>query len=129
MLALAAAYLGFFAGMIFWSMVLRWIGALAVVLEKRWTYRERPMRQRTLLWAFPIVLLLHSGPWAIATLSLLAFHILCTRHATEWDWFFGGFAAGVGIMLCVAAAIVVRWRRAQAARFTTPPVIGNTNAA
>src|SRR5258708_33495631 len=101
--------------MIFWSMVLRWIGALAVVLEKRWTYRERPMKRRTLLWALPIVLLLHSGPWAIATLSLIAFHILSARHATEWDWFFVGFAAGVVIMLCGAAATVVRWRRCQEA--------------
>lgn len=100
--ALSLSYLGFFLGLIVTQMAVRWALAIVVVLEKRWTYDEEPRQRRTLLWALPIVLLLHSGPWAIAVVTLVVFEFLSVPHSAGWNWFFGGFLLSVGFVAFAA---------------------------
>ena len=109
---LLLAYFGGITGMAFFQMVARWIYAITVVAKKRWTYDGQLVQRRTLLWALPIVLLLDSGPGAIA-LTLFGVTRLFGDHPAELDWFFAGFGIAVllFVYLTVTAGLRIRQRR------------------
>src|SRR5882724_11341564 len=89
------AVLGVFAGILVFNMLLRWVHAIAIVSAKYWTYGESPRQRHTLIWALPIVLVLHSGPWAIVVTTLIALNM---PHSLEWKLFFGGFVLGIALV-------------------------------
>jgi len=99
----ALAEVGFFVAVLLTSMIGHWIQAIAVVTAKQWTYGDEPQQSRTLLWALPIVLILHSGPWAIAAFLYFSWHVLLP-HRAEWSGFFWGF----GLALLLLALLMYR---------------------
>ena len=115
---LGLSYFGILVGMFFAQIVLRWIFVIGVVLEKHWIYGESPTQRRTLLWALPIVLVLHSGPWAIFAIALVAFEILSVVHPVGWNWFFGAFVFGVALIGGLAGVGFARVKKARAMRLT-----------
>lgn len=122
------AYAGFFLGMFLFSSVVRWLGVIEVVLEKRWEYYGgHPVRCRPLAWALPAVLLLHSGPWTLGVVGFLAWHVLAQPHAESCDWFFGGIAAGVGFMAFVVVVALLRWRQAHSSQSMPAPMSGTSD--
>jgi len=120
--AITFAYLGFFVGMVICQMVLRWAFAIAVVFEKRWTYGDVPVERRTLIWALPLVLFLHSGPWMLVVVSLILVHLADTSHSAAWNWLAGGTLSGAGLLALATGVKLGRLRRMRAARYVNAQV-------
>ena len=72
---LGQAEVGFIIAILVVTMLLRWFEAIRVVVAKSWTYGDEPRQRRALLWALPVVLTLHSGPWAVAVFGFLSWHL------------------------------------------------------
>ena len=106
---LGQAELGFFVAIVLVGMLTRWFAAIHVVIAKSWTYGDEPRQQRTLLWALPVVLILHSGPWAAAAFLFLLWHLATgpeNLHGFSW-----GLAAGALFMALLITSALVRVRR------------------
>ena len=120
--AITFAYLGFFVGIAIFQMVLRWAFAIAAVFEKRWTYGDVPVERRTLIWALPLVLFLHSGPWILAVATMISVHLMGTPHSAAWNWLAGGTLLGAGLLALAAGVKLGRLRRMRAARYVNAHV-------
>jgi hypothetical protein len=106
---LGQAEVGFFVVILLVSMLARWFEAIQVVIAKNWTYGDEPQQRRTLLWALPVVLILHSGPWAATAFAFLLWHLL---HGPENLLGFGsGLTAGAVFMAMLITSASVRARR------------------
>jgi len=106
---LGQAELGFFVAILLVAMLVRWFAAIQVVIAKRWTYIDRPQQHRTLLWALPLVLILHSGPWAAAIFVFLLWQL--ASRPGDLRGFVWGLIAGALLMALFIASALVRVRR------------------
>jgi hypothetical protein len=106
---LGQAEVGFFVAVVLVTMVARWFEAIQVVIAKRWTYIEEPEQRRTLLWALPVVLFLHSGPWAAAVFVFLLWQL--ASGPGDLRGFVWGLIAGASFMVLLIATALVRVRR------------------
>ena len=113
---LISAEIGFFAAILTVSMVGHWIQAIAVVLEKHWTYGDELIQRRTLLWALPIVLTLHSGPWFIVVLVIIGWQMFSVPHAAGLTGALWGFLAGILLMASLMCFALVKVRRTAKSR-------------
>ena len=103
------AEVGFFAAILVVTMLIHWFEAIRVVIAKSWTYGDQPRQRRTLLWALPIVLTLHSGPWAAGVFVFLVWHFLTGPE--NFRGFVWGVAAGALFMALIMTSALVRIRR------------------
>jgi hypothetical protein len=106
---LGQAEVGFFVAILLVTMLARWFEAIRVVIAKRWTYIDGPQQRRTLLWALPLVLTLHSGPWAAAVFVFLLWHL--ASGPGDLRGFVWGLIAGALFMALLIASALVRVRR------------------
>jgi hypothetical protein len=103
------AEVGFFVAILVVAMLIRWFEAIQVVIAKSWTYGDEPRQRRTLLWALPVVLTLHSGPWAAAVFLFLSWHLVIgPENLRGFGW---GLAAGGLFMALLIFSALVRVRR------------------
>lgn len=106
---LGQAEVGFFVAILLVAMLGRWFAAIQVVIAKRWTYIDSPQQRRTLLWALPLVLILHSGPWAAALFVFLLWQL--ASRPGDLRGFVWGLIAGALFMALFVASAWVRVRR------------------
>ncbi len=105
-------FLGFFAGTLFGSQMMRW-GALlwVTITTHEGDFLGRPRRR--LLWAFPFILLLHPAPYLIALCVVFTFWALQGKVGFVWLCFLGGFYAYIALV-SLKLLQVYRQRRRQA---------------
>ena len=97
LLAPALGFLGFFAGTIFGTQILRW-GALLWVSTTTHGGDFLGPPKRRLLWVFPFVLLLHPAPYLVAFIVVFTVWALQGKVASIWLWLLGGFYAYIAIL-------------------------------
>jgi|GEM_PF-6995114 len=119
---LLSGFGGFMVGLTIWPRVVRWLHSLWTVSTER---RRNPAHRSA--WRLVAVVLLHSGPWMLAVLIVMAVLILPSPHAAGWNVFFYGFLVGIGFMAVVAAWLVrkVMKKRAQLAAQSAEAKLGN----
>ena len=106
---LGLAEAGFFAVLLVVTMLLRWFEAILFVIAKRWTYDDEPRQRRTLIWALPVVLTLHSGPWAAAVFAFLSWYLVSgVGEPSGFGW---GLGAGALLMASLICSALIRARR------------------
>jgi hypothetical protein len=86
----AFGFLGFFAGTLFGTQMIRWGALLWVTTTAHGGDFLGPPKRR-LLWAFPFVLLLHPGPYLIVLAVVVTAWVLQGRVGSPWLSFLGGF--------------------------------------
>ena len=102
-----AAFFGVFAGCLLGAAIGRWVYAILTIVRARHVAGSEH-RTRPLIWALPIVLLLHSTPWLLAIAGWVSYYFLSRPHASWLHWFFGG--VGVSLVFMVASALWAWWR-------------------
>lgn len=103
---------GFFAGTLLWAQLTRWAVLLYVSASKDGGDFLGPPKRR-LLWAAPVVALLHPAPWMAGMAVFLAIGAFRAQAASGWAWFFGGLTLAILLMMFVTVAMLVRSRRAR----------------
>ena len=105
--------LGFFVAIVLFTMALRWLWTLRTVTAEEWVYAGELKRRRSLVWALPIAVLLHSGPWALAVFGFLSWHLIRTEGWFGYGW---GLLIGALFMATLAAVGLARTRRRNPTR-------------
>ena len=109
---LGPAEAGFFVVILVVTMLVRWLEAIQVVIAKSWTYGDEPRQRRPLLWALPLVLMLHSGPWALAVFLYLSWYLIGRpENSPGFGW---GLTAGALFMGLLISSTFRRRRRLAA---------------
>lgn len=96
-----AVPLGVLAGSMLLSFIARWIAAIYTTVKKYRVY-PGPVKKRELIWALPLAVLLHSGPWLLAIAGYLSYYAWSNPHGPWLFWFFGG--AAISLILTPLAA-------------------------
>jgi hypothetical protein len=99
-----AAFGGYFAGVLLFNAMARWI---ATVWEVARSPREDGSRRLSPGMAAGISLF-SSGPWTLAVVGAIAYY---SREEPWWPWFMGGIAAGVGMLVLVSLSMLPRPNR------------------
>jgi hypothetical protein len=99
---------GFLVALLVITMLFRWLWAIRVVTAKQWVYDGQLQQRRKLLWALPIVLILHSGPWTVGVFGFLSWELIIAEKWAGYGW---GLVAGVLLMTSLACATLARQRR------------------
>ena len=89
---LLAAVYGLFAGVFVWGVAARWFYVIADTWRTNRSTDTTKSSPGPGAWALLLVLVLHSGPWALAIAGYLSYYVLSRPHAPWWAWFFGGAA-------------------------------------
>jgi membrane protein DedA with SNARE-associated domain len=105
--AVYAAMLGVFVGFFFASALGRWAYAIWTTVRARHVGGSEH-KTRPLVWALPVVLVLHSTPWLLAIAGWASYYFLSRPHESWLHWFFGG--VGASLILMVALGLLT-WRR------------------
>ena len=106
----ALSVLGFFAGTLLWTQFTRWVGLIYVSGSKHGGDFLGPPRRR-LLWAAPVVGLLHPAPWLIVAAAYLGIRAYRFHAGEGWAWFFGGLSLALLLMTLTTVLALGRWRR------------------
>ena len=106
--------LGMLAGSMLLSFSAHWVAVIYTTAKKHWVY-PGPTRKRQLIWALPLAVLLHSGPWALAIAGYLSYYAWSHPHGPWLLWFFGGTT----ISVILPALAVWRGRRLRGKRMAT----------
>ena len=107
---------GFVVGTVVVPLLLRWASLLRITLGLHGGDFLGPPKRR-LLWATPLVLLVHPAPYFLAGIVVVAVLAARGRISVGWVWLFLGFCA-----YAVFMGIMVRWsilrarKRARTAR-------------
>jgi hypothetical protein len=97
LLAPALLFLGFFAGTLFGTQMLRW-GALLWVSTTTHGGDFLGPPKRRLLWVFPFVLLLHPAPYLVVSVVVFTVMALQGKIGSIWPWLLAGFYAYIVIL-------------------------------
>jgi hypothetical protein len=108
----ALSVLGFFVGMLLWTQLTRWVGLLYVSCSKLGGDFLGPPKRR-LLWAVPIVGLLHPAPWLFFAAVFFGIRAYRSHAAEGWAWLFGGLALAILFMILSTVVTLTRWRRSR----------------
>ena len=109
---LGLAEAGFIVVILVVTMLVQWFEAIQVVIAKSWIYGDEPRQRRALLWALPLVLTLHSGPWAAAVFLFLSWHLVGgPENLPGFGW---GLTAGALFMGLLISSTFRRRRRLAA---------------
>ena len=112
---MASTLFGFCAGGLLLIQTLRWVALLCLTTATHGGDFLGPPRRR-LIWAFPLVLLLHPVPYFVMFLVLFTIWALQGKVESIWLWLLGGlyfYAAFAGLTLI--RGFRIRHRRANAA--------------
>ena len=106
---LMVAAIGFGSGVMAFSALIRWIGLLwDAPNQVRATYGRSDNRRAVTLAISQS--LFHAGPWSVATMGFIAYHIA----SEPWSrWLFVGFGASFVLMSIVAARFMLKRREAR----------------
>ena len=115
LLAPVLLFLGFFAGTLFGTQLLRW-GALLWVSTTTHGGDFLGPPKRRLLWVFPFVLLLHPTPYLVAFVVVFTVLALQGKVGSFWLWLLAGFYVYVAIasLMMLKSYRLTRRRRANA---------------
>lgn len=104
---------GFFAGWLFTSFTIHWVALLMSGWRRSSLDAQTPSTSgRVLARIFSIV---HPVPWLLLVGIPYGIHrLIATPPSRGWQWFFGGVAAAIVVMILVSF-IAVRRHRAKAA--------------
>src|SRR5437763_221040 len=119
MTELVAAMFGFVVGGFVFARFVYWIGCLWVAIDDYRIAAAYPhLRRKKQILLFVPLLLLHSGPWALAIALFIIFELFVSRRETWHFWFAAGFVAYV-LFMCV---LVLLWmRRKNRVPLRAPP--------
>jgi hypothetical protein len=113
LLAPVLLLLGFFAGTLLGTQILRWGTLLwASTTTHRGDFLGAPKRR--LLWAFPLILLLHPAPYFVVFVVLFTVWALQGKVGSVWLWLLGGFYVYVAIAGLMAFRVYRLQRRRRA---------------
>ena len=110
-IACEAVVFGVLAGALVVGAIGRWVLAIVTTVRARYVAGAEH-KTRPLIWALPVVLLLHSSPWLLAVAGYLSYYVLSRPHAWWWHWFFGALAASPVLMVVPALRATLRRKRA-----------------
>lgn len=113
------ALVGFLAGLLLWAQLTRWVGLLYVSGSREGGDFLGPPKRR-LIWAIPLLTLLHPTPWIIGAAILFAFRAFTGSLGPGWAWFFGGLSIAILFMGSIAIAMISRWRKAALSQVGGP---------
>ncbi len=102
--------MGFFAGTIFGTQVMRW-GLLVHVTTTTHGGDFLGAPKRRLLWAFPFIVLLHPAPYLVVALVFFTVEALRGKVASIWMWPLAGFYAYILILGLKMLRVYRRRRR------------------
>jgi hypothetical protein len=113
---LAAAVFGFAVGGFVAEHFLYWIGCLWAATEDyriavRYPHLGRPKR----LLVFLPLLLLHAGPWALATAVFVIVELFLGQHETWHFWFLGAFVAQIFFVIYATVWITSKRLKSRSA--------------
>ena len=118
MLNFLPPFLGFLVGSLVFNRTLQWIFAIVIgVKEWRAGYGSP--------WAIPLYLLLHSGPWLLATTVFLAVEVFSKPHEPWWPWFFAGEAFAVTYLGFIVLRYTMKHRPGPNNSFKPKPLRGS----
>ena len=109
MLSLGLIAAGFFLGMIFVPLLLRW----ALLVHTSFGLHGGDFLgapKRRLIWVAPFIILLHPFPCIVAGTAVLTILAVHGRVSSGWLWFLGGFYAYVLLMggVVIPKLLVIR---------------------
>jgi hypothetical protein len=104
---LMVAAVGFLCGVMAFSALVRWIGLLFDAPNQvRATYGHSDSRRALTLALCQS--LFHAGPWSVATVGFIAYHV----RSEPWaPWLFAGFGASFLLMGAVTVRFMLQLRR------------------
>lgn len=111
-----AVPLGFFAGVLLWSIAARWVVVIANTIREYRSNVTSKRRKMSLVGALAPVGFLHSGPWALGIAGYVSYYVLAHPHASWWIWFFGGAGLAPLVMAAVVARTAFLRKRREAER-------------
>jgi amino acid permease len=106
---LAAAFGGFFAGVVWNQLFTRGLRLLFTLLGKS-TGEPRKFVPKPRSWAIPL-LLLHPASLSLFAVLYLGYLAYAGRVAALWDWFLRSFFLSIVVMWTVVVIAVYRLRR------------------
>jgi len=106
------AALGFILGMVVVPLLLRWAALLHTTLGLHSGDFLGPPKRR-LLWATPLVLLVHPAPYFLVGTIVIAVLTARGRISGGWVWLLVGFCAYAAFMAMMLLKIRKRARSAQ----------------
>ena len=106
----ALLILGFLAGSLFSSYLMRWCALVFTSSAKHGGDFLGPPRRR-IVWALPFVTLLHPAPYIFCLVALVAFRQFHGASASAWLWFFGAFGVSVLFNGLRTASMILKLRR------------------
>ena len=96
-----AAFGGYVAGVYLFNAMARWV---ATVWEVARSQREDGSRRFSPAMAASVSVF-SSGPWTLVVVAAFAYYL---REEPWWLWFIGGFIAGFGMLVLLAASMFRR---------------------
>jgi hypothetical protein len=96
--ACEAVIFGVVVGAVLIGAIARWVYSVLTTVRARHVAGAEH-KTRPLMWALPVVLLLHSTPWLLALAGYLSYYVLSHPHAWWWHWFFGALVASPLLLL------------------------------
>ena len=109
MLAVFAFLPGFFAGSMFFGVIVHWIILFLSGWRRNPIDAPLPMTGRILARTFTV---LHPAPWIVLFGIPYGIYRLATQPpAAGWRWFFAGMAAAFLVMLMPLAVLLMRRRQ------------------
>src|SRR4051812_48114071 len=112
---LVLGVLGFVAGTLLWTQFTRWVGLLYVSGSKHGgDFLGEPKRR--LLWAIPVVALLHPAPWLVCAAAIAGVRTLRASAGRGWGWFFGGLSVALLFMIFSTVTVLLRRRQLRHAQ-------------
>jgi hypothetical protein len=103
----AFGLMGFLAGTLLWTQLTRWVLLLYTVGSKHGGDYLGPPKRR-LIWAAPIVGLIHPAPWLICVTVFLGVHAYRVQAGARWAWFYGGLSLAILLMIFSTAMALTR---------------------
>jgi hypothetical protein len=112
--AIPLAIVGFFFGILFVPQLFRWIVLVRTAVAPQEGDFLGPLRRR-LLWATPLVLLMHPAPYLLLDICWIAVRAAMGRVPYPWPSILAGFCAGVALIVASTVIRLVSLRRLRCA--------------
>ena len=108
------AYFGAFFGVLLGFLIIgrvgSWVLALGVTLKTYRDGQEDARPRRPLIWALPLAVVFHSGPWLLGGALGLSYYVLSHPHASWLWWFLGGLWAAPAFLVLLLGTRLLKPR-------------------
>jgi hypothetical protein len=112
------AVVGFLVGTLYLTQVSRWFALIYVTVQKDGGDFLGPPKRR-LLWALPLVAVLHPGLWLVLAIPIVTFRAI-QSPSEKLTWLLAGFYLAISLMALTMIATFKRVRRKVAQRPDQP---------